>query len=518
MIPSLRTPAALAAAAVLAVAAAAAPVYVTRSQAREYLLTQGVSPDQPIAPDLLQTALPKIHEHTLLAIAWEREGRRLSAGQLDQLAAAHEEIAVRLCREHRLVVAPVSELNLADYELLSRSVYFPSHILVREETAARGLAARLAKGESFAALARGHSTDPGSARLGGSLGPVLTGQTVMEFEDALLRLRPGEVSPPVESPFGWHLIRLDSLRERDTELGPAERAGLRETLERHARRRSELEVQRRLWAAHRIELVPHAATGAKVPARTAVARTADTTLTRGQLDAMLAKAFGAREGMSVEGLGLDFLRFWVEQDAWRREARRDGTYLSRETLDLVDLRERLLKSSLLVGEVITPRMRPGEEDLENYLRTHEAEFLAERAFGLWTFEFPTKAKADAARALSRREKLDPAMLAGRLGLRLHPRETSAEEARALPPEVRGALIDLNPDEWSDVMELQRPGKPARWVFYNLIGRRMPDLSESAGLRRAVRERVVAAMVTAEIGRVVAEMKVRTGLDTVVWAH
>jgi hypothetical protein len=123
----------------------------------------------------------------------------------------------------------------------------------------------------------------------------------------------------------------------------------------------------------------------------------------------------------------------------------------------------------------------------------------------------------AARALSRKEKLDPAMLAKRLGRKLHPREMSAEEARALPAKVRGALIDLDPDEWSDVLDNGKQGSARRWVFYSLIGRRMPDLDESASLRRAVEERVKAAMVTAEIARTVEETKNRTGLTEAFWA-
>ena len=501
----------------LASPAAAAPVLVTRSQAREYLLTKGMGQEQRISTEVLESALPEIREHTLLALAWESLGRRLDDDQLDQLQQAHREIAVRLCRERRQRVQAVSPLDLDDYEQVSRGVYFASHILVEDQALAKALAARVAKGESFAGLARRYSKDPGSAAQGGSLGPVLTGQTVMEFEDALLRLKPGQFSAPVESPFGWHLIRLDSLRQREIEFSPAERAVLRQTLESHARRRAELEATARLWSTHRIDLTRDAALGAKVPAATVVARTMDTTLTRGQLDGMLAKAFGARNGLSTEGLGFDFLRFWVEQDAWLREARRDGTYLSRETLDLVDLRERLLKSALYVNDYAAPRLKPGPDDLENYLRAHEEEFLAERWFGLWTFEFSTKERALAARALSRKEKLDPRMLARRLKLKLQPRELSAQDARALPPALHGALIDLDPAEWSEVLDNEKKGKARRWVFYSLIGRRMPDLSESASLKRAVTERVRAAMITTEIARTVEEMSRRTGLSEVHWA-
>ncbi|MFA7329916.1 MAG: peptidylprolyl isomerase [Candidatus Delongbacteria bacterium] len=494
----------------------AAPIYVTRAQARDYLAAQGVSPDQQVQDGVLQGCLQEIQEHTLLALAWERNGRKLNAEQLAQLAQARDEIAVQLCRERRLRVAPLTPNQLQDYEFLSRALYLTSHILVDEKARADELAARLQQGGSFPELARQFSKDQGSASQGGSLGLVKLGQTVMEFEEALLRLKPGQVSPPVETPFGWHLIRLDSLLEREIVFTPQELSEQREILERHARRRAELEAQRQLWRQHRIELFRDKALDHGVPAGDLVARTADTTLTRGQLDQMLRKAFGAKESLATDGLGWDFLRYWVEQDAWLREARHDGTWSSQEVNDLVDLRERLLKSTLCVVEDIVPLMNPADEDLWNYLSTHELEFLAERAFGVWIFEFASREAAEAARALSRKEKLDPARLAKRLGLDLHPQELSAETVRGLPAALRSELIDLNTDEWSDILDNGRKGADRRWLFYNLVGRRMPDLDESASLKRAVLEKVRTAMIDAELGRLVDEMKHRTGLTEVRW--
>ncbi len=494
----------------------AAPIYVTRSQARDYLATQGVPADQQVQDGVLQDCLVEIQEHTLLALAWERDGRQLNAEQLGQLAQARAEIAVQLCRERRLRVASLTPNQLQDYEYLSRALYRTSHILVDEKARADELAVRLQQGGSFPELARQFSRDQGSASQGGALGLVKLGQTVMEFEDALLRLKPGQVSPPVETPFGWHLIRLDSLLEREIVFTSQELTEQRDILERHARRRAELEAQRHLWRQHRIELFRDKALDHGVPATEIVARTADTTLTRGQLDQMLRQAFGAKEGLATDGLGWDFLRFWVEQDAWLREARHDGTWASQEVNDLVDLRERLLKSTLCVIEDVMPLMNPGDEDLWNYLRTHELEFLAERAFGVWTFEFASRAEAEAARALSRKEKLDPVRLAKRLGLDLHPQELSAETVRGLPAALRSELIELNTDEWSDILDNGQPDAARRWLFYNLVGRRMPDLDESAPLRRALVEKVRTAMIDAELGRLVDEMKHRTGLTEVRW--
>jgi parvulin-like peptidyl-prolyl isomerase len=64
------------------------------------------------------------------------------------------------------------------------------------------------KGEDFAAMAREYSDDPGSARAGGDLGFASRGTMVPEFEAAAMRMKPGEISKPVETDFGYHLIQL----------------------------------------------------------------------------------------------------------------------------------------------------------------------------------------------------------------------------------------------------------------------------------------------------------------------
>lgn len=74
---------------------------------------------------------------------------------------------------------------------------------------------RILKGESFAQLARELSDDRGSKQSGGSLGWVSPGQMVPEFESAMNNLALDEVSPPIESQFGWHLITVEARRQSD---------------------------------------------------------------------------------------------------------------------------------------------------------------------------------------------------------------------------------------------------------------------------------------------------------------
>lgn len=74
---------------------------------------------------------------------------------------------------------------------------------------------RIEQGESLASLAREHSDDRGTRQSGGSLGWVSPGEMVPAFEEAMQELEAGEVSQPVQSRFGWHLIEVEDRRQAD---------------------------------------------------------------------------------------------------------------------------------------------------------------------------------------------------------------------------------------------------------------------------------------------------------------
>lgn len=89
--------------------------------------------------------------------------------------------------------------------------YLASHILVETQEAAQAIKAELDGGADFAALAREKSTGP-SGPNGGDLGWFGTGRMVPAFEAAVLELDPGQVSDPVQTQFGWHVIQLRDQR------------------------------------------------------------------------------------------------------------------------------------------------------------------------------------------------------------------------------------------------------------------------------------------------------------------
>ncbi|AHM03369.1 PPIC-type PPIASE domain protein [Roseibacterium elongatum DSM 19469] len=92
--------------------------------------------------------------------------------------------------------------------------YNASHILVESEEDAQALIDDLAEGADFAELAAEHSIGP-SGPNGGSLGWFTAGMMVPAFENAVMALQPGEVSPPVETQFGWHVVLLSDTREQE---------------------------------------------------------------------------------------------------------------------------------------------------------------------------------------------------------------------------------------------------------------------------------------------------------------
>lgn len=92
--------------------------------------------------------------------------------------------------------------------------YNASHILVATEEEAKTLKTEIDGGGDFAALATEHSTD-GAAANGGSLGWFGMGMMVKPFEDAVVKMQPGAVSDPIQTQFGWHLVKLNETREAE---------------------------------------------------------------------------------------------------------------------------------------------------------------------------------------------------------------------------------------------------------------------------------------------------------------
>jgi peptidyl-prolyl cis-trans isomerase C len=137
----------------------------------------------------------------------------------------------------QVAMAEISEEDLqAEYEAQYGSAdpateYNASHILVETEEEAQAVIDELAEGADFAELAAERSVGP-SGPNGGQLGWFTAGMMVPEFEEAVFALEPGEVSEPVETQFGWHVILLSDTRAQEPPALEEVRAELLEGLRR----------------------------------------------------------------------------------------------------------------------------------------------------------------------------------------------------------------------------------------------------------------------------------------------
>ncbi|HRO15670.1 MAG TPA: peptidylprolyl isomerase [Paracoccus sp. (in: a-proteobacteria)] len=132
-----------------------------------------------------------------------------------------------------------------------KTEYNAAHILVETEDAAKAIADELAKGADFGKLAEERSTD-NSGPNKGDLGWFAPDMMVKPFGDAVVALKKGEVSKPVQSQFGWHIIKLNDSRT----MTPPEFEEVKDELAVQVRRdRAEAAIEREVGAA-KIEKTP----------------------------------------------------------------------------------------------------------------------------------------------------------------------------------------------------------------------------------------------------------------------
>jgi peptidyl-prolyl cis-trans isomerase C len=133
---------------------------------------------------------------------------------------------------------PVSDAALMqEYENLKKRVgnkeYKVSHILVDSEETAKKVAAEVKKGK-FDKVAKANSKDPGSKDKGGDLGWTVPTNFVQPFGEAILKMSKGQISAPVQTQFGWHIIKLEDTRELKVPAFEEVRPNLEKRLQQQA--------------------------------------------------------------------------------------------------------------------------------------------------------------------------------------------------------------------------------------------------------------------------------------------
>ncbi|MBV9461351.1 MAG: peptidylprolyl isomerase [Bradyrhizobium sp.] len=128
------------------------------------------------------------------------------------------------------------------------------HILVETEDDAKAIKTELDKGADFAELAKKKSKDPGASD-GGDLGFFTKEQMVPEFSEVAFRLNPGQISDPVKSQFGWHIIKVEEKRNRK----PPEFDQVKGQIETYVTRKAQAEYVGKLRDGAKIERLDQAA-------------------------------------------------------------------------------------------------------------------------------------------------------------------------------------------------------------------------------------------------------------------
>lgn len=170
-----------------------------------------------------------LDEYVELFVNYKLKVAAAKDAQLDTMAAFQKEMAdyrAQQAEEYLIDSAFIETEARKTYEMTARNIgpdglFQASHILIRlpqQASAAEQARAKqridslymvLKGGADFAEVAKAHSEDPGSARDGGMLPWFAKGQLLREFEVVALAMQPGELSKPVLTPVGYHIIRMN---------------------------------------------------------------------------------------------------------------------------------------------------------------------------------------------------------------------------------------------------------------------------------------------------------------------
>ncbi|HLR65758.1 peptidylprolyl isomerase [Virgibacillus alimentarius] len=144
---------------------------------------------------------------------------------LQQQGFEDEEAFRKVIRESLLQEAALSEdVEIKDKEIKKqyermKTEIKAQHILVEDEKTAKEIKKKLDDGEDFAKLAEEYSTDESNKDDGGKLGYFSVGEMDPAFEDAAYSMKKGEVSDPIQTQFGFHIIKVNDKRESEEDIG-----------------------------------------------------------------------------------------------------------------------------------------------------------------------------------------------------------------------------------------------------------------------------------------------------------
>jgi len=185
----------------------------------EVLAQQLAAAGRPVTPEME----PQLKDEIIAREVFMQEAKKQGLDATDdykaQMDLARQAILIRQLFENYRKTSPVSDADVqAEYDKFVAAnggkEYKARHILVEKEDQALKILADLKKGGKFEDIAKKQSKDPGSGANGGDLDWANPASFVPEFSEAMIKLNKGETTAaPVKSQFGWHIIRVDDVRQ-----------------------------------------------------------------------------------------------------------------------------------------------------------------------------------------------------------------------------------------------------------------------------------------------------------------
>ncbi len=181
-------------------------------------------PGRPVTPDMQVQIKEEVINREVFMQEAQKMGLDGSDAYKSQMEQARQVVLIRALFADYEKKNPVTDAEIkAEYDKFAATnggkEYRARHILVEKEAEAVKLIADLKKGAKFEDLAKKNSKDPGSGANGGDLDWAAPGSYVKEFSDAMVKLPKGKFTETaVKSQFGFHIIRVDDVRE--TQLPP----------------------------------------------------------------------------------------------------------------------------------------------------------------------------------------------------------------------------------------------------------------------------------------------------------
>ncbi|HVZ43650.1 MAG TPA: peptidylprolyl isomerase [Ramlibacter sp.] len=185
----------------------------------DMLATQLAKAGRPVSPEMQGQLKDEVIAREIFMQEAQKRGLDASDDYKAQMELARQTILIRELFADYQKANPVTDADVkAEYDRFvaanSGKEYRARHILVENEDQAKKIIADIKKGAKFEDIAKKQSKDPGSGANGGDLDWASASSYVPEFSQAMVKLGKGQMTQePVKSQFGWHIIRVDDVRD-----------------------------------------------------------------------------------------------------------------------------------------------------------------------------------------------------------------------------------------------------------------------------------------------------------------